>query len=508
MLELPSVEEFNVRSSCSIRVSLGKHALNAHSSPLSNIAIIAPVNHQTLLGYSLIINGFLMNVILKQHLIMSEHSDKRIIIILILSLITFITILNTRCDCQTLELSNIESLRHLLLRQSYQNCCPSWNNLIENDEIQTELKKKSYKGGLKIRDLLNEIRTTFVNVTYLSIDGQSGEDEREKYYRYYDSIQYYLRLAKVASNLIDDSTSINGLNTDNITTTSIGSSNITSTRTFKRHLKSMQFKVSQDPLIASFVNELFLDNGRMNPNFDYYEDFLKSTIFGQYYAKNISMIRESVLKFDRTCNHLMSINFTSTLTRPSTKYKTIRRLSHELYEIQNELENKIATRILSNRSDIDRIFKKLNELAKSHPYIRMLGDEYHDDPPHSSDDVTKLTHLLDEYLSNNMTEWVFYDKLHELPEEFIRLGSTISNEFETREVPRFSRFDSNYLGNRFGAHRSLSWTNSFNLSGMINPSGNVTKPNSSSPRTTAATSKAGTSSSSGGSLLSRFFSSN
>lgn len=367
---------------------------------------------------------------------------------------------------QSSNIRHLETLKHILLRLSYQSCCPSWSKLVHNEEIQEELKSRVSKlnksQSLKTRDLLNEVRATFVNVTYMSIDGQSGENEREKYYKFIDSIQYYLRLLKVADGVIADSQNVSRLSN-----ATLNAAQDTSVRAFKRQLKSIQYKISQDPLLSSFMKELFRPNGRMNSNFDYYEDFLRFTTFGQLYAKNISMIRESVDKFDRICGRLLSINFTSTLTRPSIKYNTIRKLSLELYSIRNQMERKIAPRVLSNRQDVARIFKKLDTFSKTHSYIRMLGDEFNDDPSHFSDDVSQLAHLLDQYMNNNMTEWVFYDKLAELPEDFIRLGSTIAHEFETREIPAFSRFDSNTLGGRSSTHRSSSWMGPFNLSNIL-----------------------------------------
>lgn len=272
------------------------------------------------------------------------------------------------------------------------------------------------------QDLLANLKGTFVNMTYKSIDGQQGDDEREKYYKFIDCVHQYLNFSKEAKN-----------NTN------------TTGPAFKRHIKTMDFKTAHDPLLSSFMSEFLLDDGRTNPNFEYYEDFLRSTNFGQYYAKNITLIRESVARFDRVYNQLLSINFSSSLTRPSSKYRTIRNLSHELYSIKNDLKQNISTRILANRQDIERMFRKLDNLTKTHPYIHMLGDEYSDDPPKFGMDVSRLTQLLDRYLGNNMTQWFFYDRLAELPEDFIRLGSTIAYQFESTEIPQYTRFDSDFL---------------------------------------------------------------
>lgn len=262
-------------------------------------------------------------------------------------------------------------------------------------------------------ELINEIRNCFVNITLLSIDGQAGETEREKYYKFYDSVQNYLELLKSVPQ---------------------NSSSFQNDVIFKRTLKTIEFGLGEDPLVSSFFDEYLLENGTRNANFDYYEDFLRYTDFGKYYASNITQIRSSVTKFDKLSTRLLSINFTSQLTRPSAKYQAIRRLSRELYKIKNQLESTISERILTNRQDVIRIFNKLDTIVKKHPYIRMIGDE-------KDEDAMKLNELLYNYLSNNMTAWSFYDKLSQLPDDYIRLGALIGREYETREIPLVSRFD-------------------------------------------------------------------
>lgn len=270
--------------------------------------------------------------------------------------------------------------------------------------------------------LINEIRACFINITFLSIDGQAGESEREKYYKFYDSIEHYLKLLKVSPNFSSSSS----LNSNSILQTA--------DLTFKRTLKTIEFELGSDPFISSFFMEFFHPNGTRNGKFDYYEDFINFTDFGRNYAKNVTFIRNSVAKFDKVASHLLAINFTSQLTRPSAKFQNIRRLSRELYSIKHDLEMSVPDRVLANRQDVARIFTKLDQLSRKHPYIRLLGDQ-------ADENAMKLNELLDNYLDNNLTEWSFYDELSKLPDDYIRLGGVIAREFETREIPVLSRFD-------------------------------------------------------------------
>lgn len=354
----------------------------------------------------------------------------------------------------------LQSLKRLLLRQTYNDCCLAWKNLTENHEVQEEWARRNGKKKgttMKASDLLNELKRTFYNITYLSIDGQSGNNEREQYYNFYDAVQYYLRLMKVAHDYLDAS--------------NVGkpAQEIDFDKVFRRQLRSIEFRITRDPTLASFMRELKLETTGtnssallMNPNFEFYEDFIRYTEFGQYYAKNISMIRESVLVFDQICSHLTSTSFPSNFTRPSKQYEMIRRMSYELYFIQKELNDQINPRVIGNRADLRRIFGKLDELAQERPDIRMLGDEFSSNPPYFSSNVRKLTHMLNQYLTNNLTQVSFYDQLAVLPEDFIVLGSSIAHHYENTEIPQYSRFDQDYFNWQTTTYQSNSNSNNHN----------------------------------------------
>lgn len=280
------------------------------------------------------------------------------------------------------------ALKQVLLRFNYHDCCPSFSNLTQNQEIQDELKRKFGRRHsiLKSEDLINELKKVFVNVTYMSIDGQVGDSEREKYYNFYDNVQYYLRLLKVAYNYITSRFST----TDSSTVVSIQESDYF--RTFERQLKGIEFKTNQDPTISSFIAELTQgspDNS-FNANFELYENFIKNTQFGQNYARNISFIRDSVLTFDQICSQLTSTNFSSNTTKPSIQYETIRQLSSELFRIKSELMKRINSRIRNNRKDVKRIFAKLDEIVETKPYIRMMGDNSSSSTPFLNSYIKRL----------------------------------------------------------------------------------------------------------------------
>ena len=406
--------------------------------------------------------------------------------------------------------------KKVLLRYDLDECCPSWTNLTQNADILEEQKRLLGKNSgkqstLKASELLNEIKQVYVNITYLSIDGQQGDNELEKYYKFYDDVHYYLRLMIVAQNYLteleqriaaadvaataavanrsassvvsDIDRAINDLKTKH----KLQQEDIDFKRYFTRQIRSISFRVSQDPILSSFIQELLLsssdsegaqlltpsarlddannqqkqqleeknstqsklDNhsGRdkfvLNENFESYETFIRYTNFGQYYASNISMVRESVQVFDLICSHLNQVNFLSNLTRPSKQYEIIRRMSYELFKIRHDLLDNISLRVLSQNQDVKRIFNKLNDLIVTQPHIRMLGDEFStDDLLGFSDNVRRLTHLLDLYTANNMTHLSFYNQLSELPEDFIMLGVAVAREYEIRELPQYKRFNS------------------------------------------------------------------
>lgn len=341
----------------------------------------------------------------------------------------------------------LSSLKNLLLRSSPQDCCPKWKNLTQNQEILDELKRKfgpkqKTSVALKGSDLLSELSVTFANITYLSIDGQPGENERDKYYSYYDNVHYFLRLIKVAYDFL--AREIRNNDQAVVATIATSPNEIDFTRKFQRRLKSLLFKANHDPILSSFIHELTSttasNSSSYNHNFDFYEDFLTKTQFGQYYAKNISVIRESVVVFDQICSHLSHIDLLGNLTRPSKQYELIRRMSFELYQIRNELIEQISLRVLSNRHDVQRIFARLHDFTETRPYIRMLGDEFSSNPPNYRVYVRQMTQLLDLYLRDNMTQASFYNSLSELPEDFILLGSSIAHYYETKEAPQFSKF--------------------------------------------------------------------
>lgn len=381
------------------------------------------------------------------------------------------------------RLTNV--LKKVLLRFNLGQCCPPWINLTQqSNEIQDEQRRLSGKNynkqtPLKSQELLRELKFVFVNITYLSIDGQVGETTWEKYYNFYDDVQYYLRLMMLADNLLLDFESHETSSQTSFTSTISPVDLMTKQyfkfhneidfmRQFKRQLASIRFKIARDPIISSFLNEYLQSKTvtinvnrpnvnleedtfiNVNVNFDLYETFISRTEFGRSYSKNISMIRECVQVFDMICSHLAVINFPSNLTRPSKQYDMIRKMSLELYRIRHELLENINLRILNQHKEIKRIFNKLNDLVAERPEIRLLGDEFdtnniveHDSLDiltSFSQNVKLLAHLLDHYTTNNMTQQSFYNQLSGLPEDFILLGLAISHEYETREMPQYNRY--------------------------------------------------------------------
>lgn len=351
----------------------------------------------------------------------------------------------------------ISALRQILVKFKPEECCPSWQNLtgLVSSELaleeQTHRRKHSKSSAkdsgatmLTTADLMQELKRTSLNITYLSIDGQQGDSERDKYYNFYDTVLYYQKLLKLANQTFSDElargSSIDG-----------GNKTFADTQdrmNFKRSLNSVEFRTSKDPFLSSFLDELREETSKGNSSnrFDLYEDFILETNFGKHYAQNISLIRESVSVFDQVYSHLMQLDFQSNLTRPSRLYEMIRRMSFELYLIKAELLESTSIRVRSNREDVRRTLGRLDVLAEIRPYVRMLGDEFSLQPPYFSEHVRQLTHLLDLYLTNSLTQMTFYDQLSELPESFIMLGASIAHEYETKEVPQYTRFDSSHFG--------------------------------------------------------------
>lgn len=331
------------------------------------------------------------------------------------------------------------SVKQTLLKIPLNQCCPSWKNLPTIPDIKEDLRKKFGKTNniISAQDLLEEIQQTFANITYFCIDGQPGSNEAEKYYAFSEGVEYYLRLVNLAENYLGESSD----ESDNFKVI------------MKRKLSSIETRVSQEPILSSFISELKQNNFQKgdkaqstgtNVNFELYEDFIRNTKFGQYYAKNVSMIRESVMVFNQICSHLSDTKFPGNFTRPSKQYEIIRRMSFELHLIKMELIQQINPRILYNREGVKRCFAKLNELYKTKPYIRMLGDQFNSIPLYYSGHVRRLTEILDLYLTDSLTKVSFYNQLSDLPEDFIKLGSSIADDYERREVPLFSKFNPDY----------------------------------------------------------------
>lgn len=343
-------------------------------------------------------------------------------------------------------------LRQTLVQIDLADCCPQWPNLTTlvaagTSDEQSSRRRHSKGKDLMLRpgDLMQELKRTSTNITYLSIDGQPGESEREKYYNFYDNVHYYLRLLKVAKQILQsEDTSTNSDQTNQFNLTLMDAD---TRRAFKRNLNTIEFRSSRDPILSSFLVELReqMTNKSVRNMFDLYEDFILGTEFGQYYAHNISLIRDSVMIFNQVHSHLLLLDFQSNFTRPSKLYEMIRRMSYELYFIKNEITENTSIRIRTNREDVRRTLALLFDLAETRPYVRMLGDEFSSQPAYFSENVRKLTYLLDLYLTNSLTQLTFYDQLSELPQDFIILGSSIAHEYETKEVPRFTRFDSSHF---------------------------------------------------------------
>lgn len=386
------------------------------------------------------------------------------------------------------------TLRQTLMRIDLGQCCPSWRNLSRDlgakllDHLAEQQAARSgfYGFGrsrgksnsadrhqsdeqqqLEPADFLDELTGVFVNITQLSIDGQQGQNEAEKYYKFYDNVQYYLRLQLVAESYLDEQPEEESGSKDagsNSTRDTFLSTLATEFETFdqklifKRKLESLKFKISNDPVISGFLEELITRAQKktieVNRNFELYENFIKRTKFGHDYARNISMVRDSVRNFDQICQHLSRVTFPSNLTRPSKQYAMIHRMARKLFQIRYDLTHKVSARILSNRHDTKRLFQRLDELVDSRPEIRMLGDEFGDsgEALFYSKNVKLLANMLDRYTTNNMTQLTFYNELSNLPEEFILFGTQIAREYELRELPQYNRFDFDYYKPEWSNH--------------------------------------------------------
>lgn len=422
-------------------------------------------------------------------------------------------------------------LKKTLMRFELDNCCPSWTNLsraiskqlleIEqstsapkpttsgassfyglgrssssslsssstlqqqrhSNSNKSELGQDKNNDTLKLDDLFGVLSKAFYNISQLSIDGQVGQNEAEKYYKFYDNVQYYLRLLKVSQNYLDNDESKQTMNrqSDGTLNSTLNPDEgeffelLDQRLAFRRQLEGIKFKLSNDPIITSFIEELNksttrpeingtesnnkskqLHNNNYNNNFELYESFLKNTIFGQHYARNISMVRDSVRVFDQICMHLARLTFPSNFTKPSKQYGMIHKMSQRLFQIKHDLKHQINPRILSNRHDTRMLFRHLDELIENRPEIRMLGDEFSTGGSGGdgeteqeilySRNVKRLTNALDRYTTNNMTQLSFYNELAELPEEFILFGSLIAREYEQRELSQYNKFDFKHFG--------------------------------------------------------------
>jgi len=393
--------------------------------------------------------------------------------------------------------TDMAPLRHILMQFDLEKCCPSWQVLRkEMDQVfrlrferDQSLREKQSTGSfytlgrskkdnlderqtksehtLEPSDLLNELSGTVFNITQLSIDGQLGQTEAEKYYKFLDNVQYYLRLLKVAQSYLDERENLNNTakfdkNTSvdakeiNQVSLSILTSDYETFNyrlSFRRRFEGLKFKVAKDPMLSSFIKELTSNGSRKGRhNFDLYESFIKRTNFGHQYAKNISMIRESVRLFDHISQQLSKLNFPSNLTKPSKQYEMLHRMARRLFKLRHDLTHQINVKILGNRVDTRRLFERLDELIDVRPEIKILGDEFGDENEEEkffSQNVRRLNTILHRYTTNNMTRLTFYNCLSELPEEFIVLGMQIAREYEYREVPQSNQLDLSSIHSKF-----------------------------------------------------------
>ena len=303
------------------------------------------------------------------------------------------------------------------------------------------------------------------------IQGQLGQSEAERYYKFYDNVQYYLRLLKVAQNYLE--TNEGGQTNSSDEPASVAAAAAKQLEqadhklAFRRKLESLRSRLAGDSFASSFVGEFETASGserqenKENP-FELYESFIKRTEFGQNYARNLSTVRESVRAFNHICQHLEGLSLANNLTRPSRQYQTIRRMALRLFQLRHQLLQKVSPSILSNRLDTRRLFGRLEELVEARPEIRMLGDEFGDQEAKEeaeaeaeaeaeglvegeenrffSDNVRRLNGLLDGYTQNNMTRLTFYNELANLPQQFIVFGARIARDYEERELPEQNRF--------------------------------------------------------------------
>lgn len=408
----------------------------------------------------------------------------------------------------------LNSLRTILMRHSYGDCCPHWQELVKSPEVATEIRTlhgRSWTNRMVVGDLLIQLRSVFVNITYLSIEGQSGSNEWERYYNFYDAVQYYLRLMRVADDYLE---SLNKTTSGVLDPSGKTEDEFRADQRLARYVKSIHYKIEHDPTMSSFMAELFetpfsnrtnlsnnsnsADNstqpnaepneplgGRekeaeqavgeeedknfvhLNSKFEFYEDFIGATRFGRYYASNISMIREYVEVFDRVLDHVTRLKLTSNYTRPSLQYMMLRRLSYELFHLKHELDEKISPRIMQNRADLREMVRKLNELVVQRHEVKLLGDEFDTSggEPNFSTCVRQLTSLLDRYTTNNLTQRSFYEKLSELPEEFIILGASIGRDYEAKEVPMYEHYDKDLFGWNYASRSRFNLGHDFGQSG-------------------------------------------
>lgn len=295
-----------------------------------------------------------------------------------------------------------QDLKSTLLPISLADCCPDWQTLASN-------------GLFKKSDVMSELKQAAYNVTDKFIDGQPGESERVRYYHFYDEMQYLIRLIRVAR--------------------------ANSSRN-ARKMSGVIFDLQRDALLSSFVKELcnttvdaMFNINQTNSDFDLYEDFILRTQFGRQYAANLSLIQESVLVFNQIYDHLAHFDYPNNLTRPSKQYQIIRRLATELYFIKDHITRNISPKTIQNRQDVQQVFGKLEELVAMRPYIRMLGDDF-------NVETKFLNNILEAYLTNNLTQYSFYTKLSELPQDYITLGASIAHHYEDHEVPNYNNFRS------------------------------------------------------------------
>lgn len=350
----------------------------------------------------------------------------------------------------------LESLRNILLAQPARNCC-KLINVTSDVFVQEELKRKfgRYHKTLTAKDFLQELNSVLSNLTIASIDGQPANDPAEKYYKFYDNLHYFLRLLRLAKDPLESTA--NSQSVDFFP-------NKQTFRSYRRKLRALEFKFSKDPLLSSFLSELktvpnvnptqvlnqtnsLLETNtfgdEFNKNFEFFEDFLRHTKFGDYYTRNVTLIRDIVARFDKIYAHFELKDVSANLTRPSRQYKVLREMSRDLFKLKDELLRKCQIRILANNDNVARILTNLNQLVRSQPYVRMLGDEFSLSGEFGSN-VRILTKLLDAYLNNKMTQLDFYMQLADLPQQFIELGAQIAFEFESKELASY-RFNSNSL---------------------------------------------------------------